>query len=180
MSVRGTDSPITFFNLHPWVSSQQRIPCYHEDCEDLSHFSRDNNIREAVVTSSQAKGRMKGTTSGANDALADLPKLLQEGGTDSCLQCGSRSSLSARVVEDRNSYVSGATWGLPSSFRDYKGKRSSSGPGPGTKVLEEAGEELLPAPDRPQHRQGQGEDQQHKLDDPGPGAVQDAREFLKT
>ena len=44
----------------------------------------------------------------------------------------------------------------------------------------EAGEELLPAPDRPQHRQGQGEDQQHKLDDPGPGAVQDARDFFKT
>ena len=62
---------------------------------------------------------MKGTTSGANDALADLPKLLQEGGTDSRLQCGSRASLSARVVEDRNSYASGATWGIPSSFRDF-------------------------------------------------------------
>ena len=148
--------------------------------EDLPYFSRDNTIREATATSSQAMGKTVRTTSGANDTLADLPKLPQEGGTDSRLQCGLRTSSSARVVEDRNSYVSGATWGLPSSFRDFKGKRSSSGPGPGTKVLEEAGEELLPAPDRPQHRQGQGEDQQHKLDDPGPGAVQDAREFFKT
>ena len=82
--------------------------CYYEDCEDLPHFSRDYTIREAVVTSSQAKGKMKRTTSGANDALADLPKLLQEGGTVSRLQCGLRTSLSARVVEDRNSYVSGA------------------------------------------------------------------------
>ena len=126
--MRGTDSPITFFNLHPWVSSQQRIPCYHEDCEDLSHFSRDNNIREAVVTSSQAKGRMKGTTSGANDALADLPKLLQEGGTDSRLQCGSRASPSARSAADRNSYASGATWSSPSSFCDCQGRRNLPGP----------------------------------------------------
>ena len=51
---------------------------------------------------------MKRTNSGANDALADLPKLLQEGGTVSRLQRGLRTSLSARVVEDRNSYVSGA------------------------------------------------------------------------
>ena len=46
--------------------------------------------------------------------------------------------------------------------------------------VREAGEELLPAPDRPQHLQGQGEDRGHKLDDPGPGAVQDARDFFKT
>ena len=98
------------------------FPCYYEDCEDLSHFSRDYTIRKAVVTSSQAKGKMRGTTSSTNDALADLPKLLQEGGTDSRLQCGLRTSLSARVVEDRNSYVSGATWGLTSSFRDFKGE----------------------------------------------------------
>ena len=64
---------------------------------------------------------MKRTTSGANDALADLPKLLQEGGTVSRLQCGLRTSLSARVVEDRNSYVSGAMWGSTSSFQDFKG-----------------------------------------------------------
>ena len=85
-------------------------------------MSRDYNIREAVVTSSQAKGKMKRTTSGANDALADLPKLLQEGGTVSRLQCGLRTSLSARDVEDRNSYVSGATWRQTSSFQVFKGE----------------------------------------------------------
>ena len=88
----------------------------YEDSEDLSYLSRDNSIREATATSSQAKGKMRMTTSGANDALADLPKLLQEGGTDSLLQCGLRTSLSVRVVEDRNSYVSGATWGPALSF----------------------------------------------------------------
>ena len=65
---------------------------------------------------------MRGTTSGANDALADLLKLLQEGGTVSRLQCGLRTSLSARVVEDRNSYVSGATWRQTASFRVIKFK----------------------------------------------------------
>ena len=69
---------------------------------------------------------MRGTTSGANDALADLPKLLQEGGTVSRLQCGLRTSLSVRVVEDRNSYASGPTWGLTSSFRDFKGEEELS------------------------------------------------------
>ena len=68
-------------NVHQFHSIQDfAFPCYTEDCEDLPHFSRDYTIREAVVTSSQAKGKMRGTTSGANDALADLPKLLQEGG----------------------------------------------------------------------------------------------------
>ena len=123
-------------NVHQFQSIQDfAFPCYTEDCEDLSHFSRDYTIREAIVTSSQAKGKMRDTTSGANDALADLPKLLQEGGTDSRLQCGLRTSLSARVVEDRNSYVSGATWGLISSFQLFKGKRSSLGPGSGTREL---------------------------------------------
>ena len=35
--------------------------------------------------------------------------------------------------QGRNSYVSGVAWGLPSSFRNFKGKRSSSGPGSGTR-----------------------------------------------
>ena len=50
----------------------------YEDSEDLSYLSRDNSIREATATSSQAKGKMKMTT---KDALADFPKLPQEGGT---------------------------------------------------------------------------------------------------
>ena len=116
--MRGTVSPVTSINF----IQDFAFPCYTEDCEDLPYFSRDYTIREAVVSSSQAKGKMKRTTSGANDALADLPKLLQEGGTVSRLQCGLRTSLSARVVEDRNSYVSGATWGQTSSFRVFKGK----------------------------------------------------------
>ena len=129
-------------NVHQFHSIQDfAFPCYTEDCEDLPHFSRDYTIREAVVTSSQAKGKMRGTNSGANDALADLPKLLQEGGTVSRLQCGLRTSLSVRVVEDRNSYVSGATWGQTSSFQNFKGKRSSSGPGSGTREYSEAREE---------------------------------------
>ena len=104
--------------------------------EDLPYFSRDNTIREAVATSSQAMGRMVRTTSGANDALADLLKLPQEGGTDSRLQCGSRSSSSARVAEDRNSYVSGARGEFSSSFGDCQGEeRSSPGPGSRTNVL---------------------------------------------
>ena len=116
--MRGTDSPLPSSIL----IKDFAFPCYYEDCEDLPHLSRDYNIREAVVTSSQAKGKMRGTTSGTNDALADLPKLLQEGGMVSRLQCGLRTSLSARVVEDRNSYVSGAEWGLTSSFRVFKGE----------------------------------------------------------
>ena len=73
-------------------------------------------------------GKMRGTTSGANDALADFPKLLQEGGTASRLQCGLRSSPSARSAADRNSYASGATWRSPSSFCDCQGRRNSPGP----------------------------------------------------
>ena len=122
-SVRGTVPPL--------LSSILRllcISCHYEDSEDLSYFSRENSIREAVATSSKAMGKMKGTTSGANDALADFPKLLQEGGTDSRLQCGSRSSLSVRSAADRNSYASGATWRSPSSLSDCQGKRNSPGP----------------------------------------------------
>ena len=77
---------------------------------------------------------MRDTTSGANDALADLPKLLQEGGTDSRLQCGLRTSLSARVVEDHNSYLSGATSGPTSSFRVFKWEEDLIEPGSGTTV----------------------------------------------
>ena len=106
----------------------------YEDSEDLSYLSRDNSIREATATSSQAKGKMKMTTSGANDALADLPKLPQEGGTASRLQCGLRSSPSARAAEDRNSYVSGAARRLSSSLRVCQGKRNSPGPGSSLKV----------------------------------------------
>ena len=47
------------------------------------YFSRDNSIREATATLSQVKGKM--TTSSANDALADLLRLPQEGGTVSHL-----------------------------------------------------------------------------------------------
>ena len=124
------------------------FPCYYEDCEDLPHLSRDNTIREAVVTSSQAKGKMRDTTSGANDALADLPKLLQEGGTDSRLQCGLRTSLSARVVEDRNSYVSGATWRQTSSFRviKFKGEEELIGTRVRYESVSEAREERTSLP----------------------------------
>ena len=135
------------------------FPCYYEDGEGLSHFSRDYNIREAVVTSSQAKGKMRDTTSGANDALADLPKLLQEGGTVSRLQCGLRTSLSARVVEDRNSYVSGATWGLTSSFRDFKARGRGAHQDQGQeRECKRSQRGALQSPDHPQHRQGQGEE----------------------
>ena len=134
-------------NVHQFHSIQDfAFPCYTEDCENLPHFSRDNTIREAVVTSSQAKGKMRDTTSGANDALADLPKLLQEGGTDSRLQCGLRTSLSVRVVEDRNSYVSGSTWGLTSSFRVFKGKEELIGTRVRYESVREAREEHASLP----------------------------------
>ena len=42
----------------------------------------------------------------------------------------------------------------------------------------EAREEPLRAPDHPQHHPGQGEDRGYKLDDPGPGAEQDAQGFF--
>ena len=58
------------------------------DSEVLPYFSQDHTIREAIATSSLVKGKMRAITSGANDALADLPKLPQEGGTVSHLQCG--------------------------------------------------------------------------------------------
>ena len=115
----------------PLLSSILRllcISCHYEDSEDLSYFSRENSIREAVATSSKAMGKMRGTTSGANDALADFPKLLQEGGTASRLQCGLRSSPSARSAADCNSYASGATWRSTSSFCDCQGRRNSPGP----------------------------------------------------
>ena len=140
--MRGTDSPITSFNF----IQDFAFPCYYEDCEDLPHLSRDNTIREAVVTSSQAKGKMRDTTSGANDALADLPKLLQEGGTDSRLQCGLRTSLSVRVVEDRNSYVSGSTWGLTSSIRVFKGEEELIGTRVRYESVREAREEHASLP----------------------------------
>ena len=98
------------------------------------YFSRDNSIREATATSSQVKGKMKMTTSSPNDALADLPRLPQEGGTVSHLQCGSRSSPSARAAEDCNSYASGSARRLSSSFRVCQGKRNSPGPGSSPKV----------------------------------------------
>ena len=111
-----------------------RISCYMKTVRTSLYFSRDNSIREATATSSQAKGKMKMTTSGANDALADLPKLPQEGGTVSHLQCGSRSSPSARAAEDCNSYASGSARRLSSSFRVCQGKRNSPGPGSSSKV----------------------------------------------
>ena len=118
----------------------------YEDSENLSYLSWDNSIREATATLSQAKGKMKMTTTCANDALADLPKLPQEGGTVSHLQCGSRSSPSTRAAEDCNSYVSGAARRSLSSFRVCQGKRSSPGPGPRTSVLlkQERSHDALP------------------------------------
>ena len=105
------------------------------DSEVLPYFSQDHTIREAIATSSLVKGKMRAITSGANDALADLPKLPQEGGTVSHLQCGSRSSPSARVAEDCNSYALGAARRLPTSFQDCQGKRNSPGLGSGRSVL---------------------------------------------
>ena len=100
---------------------------------------------------------MKRTTSGANDALADLPKLLQEGGTVSRLQCGLRTSLSARVVEDRNSYVSGAMGAnfVISSFQGERGAHQDQGQVRECKRSQRGAHQ---SPDHPQHRQGQGEE----------------------
>merc|ERR1719341_2256422 len=86
------------------------------------------------------------TTSSPNDALADLPRLPQEGGTVSHLQCGSRSSPSVRAAEDCNSYVSGAARRLSSSFQVCQGKRNSPGPGSRTSALlkQERSHDALP------------------------------------
>ena len=121
-----------------------RISCYMKTVRTSLYFSRDNSIREATATSSQVKGKM--TTSSANDALADLPRLPQEGGTVYHLQCGSRSSPSVRAAEDCNSYVSGAARRLSSSFQVCQGKRNSPGPGSRTSALlkQERSHDALP------------------------------------
>ena len=129
--MRGTVPPVFRHHFYNYIA----FPCSMRTVEVLPHFSRDYTIRDTAATLSPAKGKMKRTTSGANDALADFPKLPQEGGTVSRLQCGSRSSPSAQVAEDRNSYASGATRKLSSSFRVCQGKRSSPGPGSRMKVL---------------------------------------------
>ena len=117
--MRGTVSPITSINF---IDSRLCISMLYWGLwgpPSLEPGLQHQGSRRHVVT---GQGEDEGNHQWRQWCQADLPKLLQEGGTDSRLQCGSRTSLSARDVEDRNSYVSGATWRQTSSFQVFKGE----------------------------------------------------------